>query len=354
MPSAIFFIILVPATLGIIFWIAMFVMSNAEDMESAAVKKIIDNNARISGLEKKDKINALKLSKMSGIERALTSLFLTADSSAERNKLKETNKKIQNGNFKTVNIFVLPGYSVMRIFNVFQNGRIYKEMFINNAELFGRKNAEKNAKHMIAGMISYAIIGLSFVLCIGALISAFNAVLGAGAAGIGFILAGVLVYAMYDDVTSKVAKRKDEIKRDFPAVVSKLAILVSSGMIMARAWQETADSNFSLIYNEMKTTSDELEQNISPDEAYGGFITRCNTKETSKLASAILQNLSKGNAEIAEHLRVLSKESWEERKHYAKREAEKASAKLIIPTMLLFVSVMIIIMVPIAMSFSGL
>jgi len=353
MPFVVFLVILVLASIGVLFWIVMFALAGDEEMKQSAIKKIIQNNALIAELENKDQINTLKLSRMSGAERVFMSLFLTVDSSKEINRRKEENKRIQNGKLSSVNIFVLPGYSVMRIFGLFENGRIYKTLFMNNAELFGRKNAEKNTKYMLAAMASYSLIGISLVILAGLLVSTVNLTIGAIVGGVGVLLVSVFVYAMYDDVASKVAKRKREIVREFPSVVSKLALLMSSGMIMARTWVETANSGFSALYTEMKATSNDLENNISPEEAYGGFITRCNTKETSKLASAILQNLSKGNAEIAEHLRNLSRESWQERKHYAKREAEKANAKLIVPTMLLFVTIMIIIMVPIAMNFSG-
>jgi tight adherence protein C len=93
---------------------------------------------------------------------------------------------------------------------------------------------------------------------------------------------------------------------------------------------------------------------VPPDAAYGNFITRCSTKETAKLASAILQNLSKGNAEIGKLLQSMAKEAWLERRHTAKRDSEKANSKLMIPTMLLFLAILVMLMVPVAMNFSGL
>jgi tight adherence protein C len=172
---------------------------------------------------------------------------------------------------------------------------------------------------------------------------------GIGVLSVGSAFAVLLAYSKYEEVRAKANRRREAIARQFPNVVSKLALLVCAGMIMDRAWQETARSKDGELYQEMKTTSDELSQNIAPEAAYGAFISRCNTKETSKLASAILQNLSKGNAEIGNLLRELAREAWQERRHTAKRDAEKANSKMIIPTMLLFVSILIMIMVPLAM-----
>jgi len=171
---------------------------------------------------------------------------------------------------------------------------------------------------------------------------------------VGSVLVLVLVYAMYDEVSDQANKRRDAIERQFPNVVSKLALLVTSGMIMDKAWKQTAYSENTQLYKEMQKTSEELDNLVSPEAAYGAFIGRCNTKETTKLASAIMQNLSKGNAEIGSLLKGLAKEAWLERRHIAKRDAEKANSKLMIPTMLLFLIILIMLMVPVAMNFQTL
>jgi tight adherence protein C len=121
-------------------------------------------------------------------------------------------------------------------------------------------------------------------------------------------------------------------------------------MIMDRAWNETAKSQETELYTEMRRTSRELENLVSPETAFGDFIGRCNTKGTTKLASAIIQNISKGNAEIGILLKEMAKEAWMERRHTAKRDSEKANSKLLIPMMLLFLSILVMIMVPVAVN----
>jgi len=81
-------------------------------------------------------------------------------------------------------------------------------------------------------------------------------------------------------------------------------------------------------------------------------MNRCNKKDTTKQASAILQNLSKSNAEIGKLLKDMAREAWQERRHTAKRDAEKANSRLMIPTMMLFLAILVMLMVPIAMNFS--
>ena len=67
-----------------------------------------------------------------------------------------------------------------------------------------------------------------------------------------------------------------------------------------------------------------------------------------------IQNQSKGNAEIGVLLRGMAHDAWQERRHSAKRDSEAANAKLMIPTMLLFIAILVMIMVPVALNFSNL
>ena len=122
---------------------------------------------------------------------------------------------------------------------------------------------------------------------------------------------------------------------------------------MDRAWKLTAYSRNSGLYREMQQSSEEIDNLVNPEIAFGNFINRCNTKETAKLASGIIQNMSKGNAEIGRLLKEMAREAWNERRYKAKNDAEKANSMLMIPTMMLFLAILIMLMVPIIMSFSG-
>ncbi|MCD7807505.1 MAG: secretion protein F, partial [Lachnospiraceae bacterium] len=73
---------------------------------------------------------------------------------------------------------------------------------------------------------------------------------------------------------------------------------------------------------------------------------------TNKLATAILQNSTKGNAEIVELFRTMNEESWSEHKHNARRQSEKIQSKLMLPTLLMFGGILILIIVPIVTGFN--
>ena len=346
--------VLAAATALAAVWLVLLGKVSQDDWIVAAYNKVLDNLAMIEKWQLKDEEKRAKLAGYHGVAAAVMRLFSGGTSEKEIRKLQKRNELLQGGRFKGVGIFSMPGYVIQRTFQTIGRSGFHKTVMIKCTELYGRKHAERRARQLLAKILSYPLIGISLSLMAGALF------LGMGSAMFGLVLLGVgplmvltLCYSLYDGLNKKAVLRREVISRQFPNVVSKLALLVTSGMIMERAWKETALSQSSELYKEMRKTSEEIDNLISPEAAYGSFINRCNTKETAKLASAITQNLSRGNAEIGRLLKELAREAWAERRHAAKRNAEKANSKLIIPTMLLFVAILIMIMVPVAINFTG-
>lgn len=336
-------------------WLVLLFGATKNEWLLAAYNKVLDDRLAVEKLERKDALKEAELQQYTGVMRKIKQFFAGKGSEKEIRRLQKEAAGIQKGNLKKVGVLDIPGYVAQRRFERIAKGELHKKLLICCTELYGKKFAVNKTKQLIARIISYPIIGVAFVLvigavayCIGSHITAFLIM------GVGTLLIGVLTYALYDDVSDQLKKRRAAISRQFPNVVSKLALLVTSGMIMDRAWKETAESQNLELYMEMRKTSDELGNLMDPTTAYTNFINRCNTKETTKLASAIIQNLSKGNAEIGILLKSMAHEAWEERRHMAKRDSENANSKLMIPTMLLFASILIMIVVPLISKFTSL
>jgi len=348
-------VIVIFATLLILTWLILLSRVIEEDWMLAAYAKVYDNHAAIRKLQMKDRHITGWLTGYSGITLFVLKKIYGKDSTKRIKKFEKDIENLQEGNLKSINAFVMPGYVLQREIPAIGKGEIHKTIMSKCSELYGKKHASNKTKHLLAQFISYPVIGIACILILGVFcLSLDNMTVAAAVIGIGILLVIVLVYALYDELNDMVRKRRRAICRQFPNVVSKLALLVTSGMIMDRAWKETAYSRETELYLEMRKTSKELDNLVSPESAYSNFINRCNTKESAKLASAILQNLSKGNAEIGKLLKDIAREAWLERRHTAKRDAEKANSKLMIPTMLLFLAILVMLMVPIAMNFSGL
>ena len=347
-------VVLIPATILAVAWLLLLGRVIREDWVAAAYSKVYDNFNAIEKLHGKDKKKVEKHAKLKGIASAAARLFLGGNSEKAIQKLSNSNASMQNGNVNGVNLFAMPGYVLQREFEAIGKGSIHKAILKRSHELYGKKHSSQKAKQLLARLLSYAMIGTASAFAFGALIMGMgNVMLGAAVIGVGSVFILVLTYAMYDELSDRVKKRRIAIGKQFPNVVSKLALLVTSGMIMDKAWKITAESREDELYREMRLTSDEIDNLVSPEAAYASFINRCNTKETAKLAAAIMQNMSKGNAEVGRLLKEMAREAWQERRHRAKRDAEKANSKMMIPTMMLFLTILIMLMVPIAMSFSG-
>jgi tight adherence protein C len=332
-------------------WLLLLFSGTKEDKLNMAYGVLVDNIHKTREHEKKGEANRGTLARYHGVVAKIMSIFYGSDYQKKITKLEKKSSRIQSGDLGSISIIPLPGYVVLRKFQSISYMPFFKKLNVLCLEYYGRKHATYKTNGIVSLMFSYIILGVGATLTIGSILTAFGLTqIGLSVAAIGTAIVVLFAYSKYDEVRAKTSKRQIRIIRQFPNVVSKLALLVCSGMIMDRAWKETSESYEGDLYEEMRAASLELEQNISPEEAYSSFIKRCNTKETSKLASAILQNLSKGNAEIGILLKEMAKEAWQERRHLAKRDAEIANGRLLIPIMLLLASVLIMIMVPLAMS----
>ena len=157
-----------------------------------------------------------------------------------------------------------------------------------------------------------------------------------------------LAYYYFGSLTEQmILKRSEEMLHDFSDVVSKLALLTNAGMILREAWEQVANTGDTTIYQEMKTSIEEMENGVSEVDAFFNFGSRCMIPEIKKFASTLIQGIVKGNAELCEMLTQQSKEVWGIKKQQARRAGEKAASKLMIPIAMMFVGILIMIIVPI-------
>lgn len=167
------------------------------------------------------------------------------------------------------------------------------------------------------------------------------------------VLAIVLFWAKDRDLHMLVEKRKEEMKADYPEIVSKLALYVGAGMTVQNAWKrlaseykKIAEKNKRYAYEEILLANRELESGVSWIEAFERFSRRCAIPEYTKLVTLLSQNVRKGNANLSVALREETRNAFEELKHEVKKQGEKAGTKLLVPMMLLLLMIMVIVMVP--------
>lgn len=172
----------------------------------------------------------------------------------------------------------------------------------------------------------------------------------------------VLLLSKDKDLHKRVEEREEQMKMDYPELVSKLALLLGAGMTVPNAWQRIVvdytkkklpEAKKRYVYEEMLLTANELKNGVYQSEALEGFGRRCRIACYNKLATLLTQNLRSGSANLAVLLQEEAVEAFEERKHMARRQGEKAGTKLLLPMMLLLMIVMVIIIVPTFLSNMG-
>jgi len=175
------------------------------------------------------------------------------------------------------------------------------------------------------------------------------------------ILASLSIWLGYDnDLARKYRKRNQLLNQEYAEFVSKLQLLIGSGMTLRNAFERMeADyiesrkegGRMKYSYEELRMCLKRIHEGAGEDECLNYFGLRCNIVPYKKLVSLLLQNSKKGSAGLMNALSNETKVAFEERKQIAKRMGEEAQTKLLFPMMLMLIVVMIIIIIPAYMSF---
>jgi len=168
---------------------------------------------------------------------------------------------------------------------------------------------------------------------------------------IGYMIMGgvatiIAFVAINDSLDDKDRKRQEELIRDFPGVLSKIALLVNAEVIIDEAWKIVAKTGNGVIFTEMRKTESRMVNSMTFGEALVEFGNDCGHQDIKKISSVIAQKATKGSDDIDEYLQLYSKEMWEEKKHLVRRQGEKASSKLLIPIGLMFLGILALIGIP--------
>lgn len=176
------------------------------------------------------------------------------------------------------------------------------------------------------------------------------------------ILAAGLLYGVEKrQLIKKYERRQQELIRDYPAIVSKLNLLIGSGMTLRTAWNRVIDDykkNISknkatrrYAYQEMMLTANSIRAGCPEGKAYGEFGRRCGVHSYLKLGNLLEQNLRQGVTGINRKLEEEMLLALEERKSMALRLGEEAGTKLLLPMFLMLGIVIVVLIVPAFLSF---
>ena len=233
------------------------------------------------------------------------------------------------------------GFSVMRILHISTKTRAAQAKIREIAEIKGKKYAEYYYYMLLGAKTTYTYTIVIVVMLLSAMSN------NKGLLFMGLIVGGLLILYLDLALFDKLTARRQEILLDLPQGLSKLTLLVNSGMVLRDAWKRVSITGERVLYQEMQNTNLEMENGVTEIDAYRNFAERCNVKEIRKFTSLIIQNLNKGNEELAYFMKDLSDEMWEVKKSQVKQKGEKANTQLLLPMMLILIGILIMVMVPV-------
>lgn len=232
------------------------------------------------------------------------------------------------------------GFGIMKLLHIDTKSEKARKRIKEISEVQGKKYAEYYYYVIQGAKWTYGFAALTFFCILGAMANSAMALL------LGAVLAGLLMWYVEERMNDRLEERREQLIADLPQMLSKLTLLVNSGMIMREAWGKVAYGSDRVLYQEMQLTVKEMQNGVSDLEAFRNFADRCAIKEIRRFASTLIQNLQKGNAELAYFLMEMSDEMWEEKKHLVKRKGEAANSKLLMPIGMIFIGILIMIIVP--------
>lgn len=160
---------------------------------------------------------------------------------------------------------------------------------------------------------------------------------------IGVAAAGVFVYYFLGRMKTQLQERQADCTVELPEIVSTMALLVNSGMVLREAWSTVAFSKEGKIYTLMRGACADMENGMSDMDAILKFSALSNTPEVKKFASALVQGMEKGSSDLSNMLAEQSSEMWNLKRQVMLQKGEAAATKLLIPTVLIFLGIIILV-----------
>lgn len=221
-------------------------------------------------------------------------------------------------------------------------------------ETGGKKNSAIYAYYLLASLISSMYMGV-ILGCVAGVV-----MMAAGKTGgtvlvpmaVCFGLVALYGYLPYDNLRTRAKKRQEELGQSFPNVISEITLLVMAGMNIVKAMEEAAENSDTLMGRELRLAMKEMGQASTLQAALTRLQCRCDNKYLDKMVTIIAKSYVAGNVNLADDLRAVNEECWLDRKHNARRMGEAVQNRLFIPTMLMFIGILVVIVVPAMSGFS--
>lgn len=240
--------------------------------------------------------------------------------------------------------FVLQDTNLLRL-----RGKLGARLRDNASLFYGKKYGEFYARAIWAQTLSFMLACLALMFLIAGQFSGDNC---AFFVVIGFVLAILAAYYFITYSENKLKKRKEECESELPNTISKLALLVNSGVTLHEAWKITAFGKEGTIYDLMRKSCEAMDNGRAEIDALYDFGVWSNSPDVKKFTSALIQSIERSGGELPIFLANQSTELWGQHRQKLLQKGEQAASALLMPIALMFLGVMLIVIASAMQSFS--
>ena len=228
---------------------------------------------------------------------------------------------------------------------------------VNNSSIFLSQEAQKSIKYFYPLKYNkfYETVfistktALSFLIII--LFNFISAFLGnflISSIGIAF---SIMMFILLDSLqANKYRQVKNDINLSLPNLLTKLSLLIDSGINYRSSIEIIVEKGQGTLYKELRLVKNLIDNGKDETEAYMSLAKISEDILVKKFISLIIQNIYKGSEDFSKSLKDLKRESLIQKKNYILEQSQKASQKLLFPNLLIFLGIMIMVMVPILLS----
>ncbi|MDO5027100.1 MAG: hypothetical protein Q4E50_04650 [Tissierellia bacterium] len=160
-----------------------------------------------------------------------------------------------------------------------------------------------------------------------------------------------LVFFLHDYyLANKFLQVKNEIKLELPKLLTKLSLLIDSGITYRLSLDLIIKNGRGKLYDELKLVKGLIDNGQNEKDAYENLARISEDMLIKKFISLILQNIYKGDEDFSKNLEELKRESFLQKKNFIINQSHKAEQKLLFPNLLIFIGIMVMVMVPILLN----
>ena len=206
---------------------------------------------------------------------------------------------------------------------------------------YGEKYCEFYSRTVLAQVYTIVHLGIAFSSVLATIVEDNGYMI----LGIGTAFSIALGWNYYRGPREKMENRAKECIEGFPDMVMELTLMINAGMILRDAWIGVAKNTKGQLKTIMHSSIDRMNNGASDVEAIYTFGVESGEQDIKKFANLLIQGIDKGNSELVSTLLQQSQELMYIKRQQALQKGEQAATKLVLPTSLMFVGLIIVIIV---------